>query len=175
MPPTPLKTDRHAGRDDVDAVLASPARPEVVTATMTASRALVGVIARSLAPVTDIVTVPQLRALVVLTNLGPMRAGELAEHLGTNQSSVTRLVDRMIVTDLLSRAPGTLDRREVIVSPTEHGSRVLADVTAARRREISAVLGQLTAAEQDTVRAGFELFARAAGEPAADLLLVPGV
>ncbi len=171
MPSTPHRVDPRVDAQQAE----TPARSDAVGATVTASRALVGVIARSLAPVVDTVTVPQLRALVVLTNLGPMRAGELADHLGANQSSVTRLVDRMVAADLLSRAPGTLDRREVIVSPTEHGSRVLADVTAARRQEISAVLTRLTATEQDTVRAGFELFARAAGEPNADQLFVPGV
>jgi DNA-binding MarR family transcriptional regulator len=157
------------------AELAPVARPDVVSATLTASRALVGVIARSLAPLADAVTMPQFRALVVLSNRGPMRAGDLAEHLGANQSSFTRLADRMVAGALVTRSTGTVDRREVIISPTERGARVVADVTAARRREIAAVLDRLTATEQDLVRAGFELFARAAGEPAADQLLVPEV
>ncbi len=159
----------------VAAEIAPVARPDVVSATLTASRALVGVIARSLAPLADSVTMPQFRALVVLSNRGPMRAGDLAEHLGANQSSFTRLADRMVAGALVTRSTGTVDRREVIIEPTERGARVVADVTAARRREIAAVLDRLTAAEQDAVRAGFELFASAAGEPAADQLLLPEV
>ena len=160
---------------DVAAERAPVARLDVVSATLTASRALVGVIARSLAPLADSVTMPQFRALVVLSNRGPMRAGDLAEHLGANQSSFTRLADRMVAGALITRSTGTVDRREVIIEPTERGARVVADVTAARRREIAAVLDRLTATEQDAVRAGFELFASAAGEPSADQFLVPEV
>ena len=104
-----------------------------------------------------------------------MRAGDLAEHLGANQSSFTRLADRMVTGNLVTRSTGTVDRREVIISATEHGARVVTDVTDARRREIATVLGRLTPDEQDAVRVGFELFAHAAGEPLADQLVVPGV
>ncbi|MCR6493221.1 MarR family winged helix-turn-helix transcriptional regulator [Cellulomonas sp. P24] len=170
-----LQADPHTGPARPADVAASPAPPDVVDATLTASRALVGLIARSLATLGDAVTTPQLRVLVVLSNHGPMRAGDLAEHLGANQSSFTRLADRMVAGNLVTRSTGTVDRREVIISATEHGVRVVADVTDARRREIAAVLGRLTPDEQDVVRAGFELFAHAAGEPLADQLVVPGV
>jgi len=170
-----LPTDPHTGPAHPIAGTTPPVPPDVVDATLTASRALVGLIARSLAALDDAVTTPQLRVLVVLSNHGPMRAGDLAEHLGANQSSFTRLADRMVAGDLVTRSTGTVDRREVIISPTEHGARVVADVTDARRREISAVLGRLTPDQHDVVRAGFALFAGAAGEPAADQLVVPEV
>jgi DNA-binding MarR family transcriptional regulator len=129
---------------------------------------MVALIARSLAVVTDTVTVPQLWVLVVLSNHGPLRTGEIAEHLGVNQSSLTRLADRMVAAGLITRSTGRSDRREVIISATDRGVQALADITAARRQEIAAVLGRLGPAEQDAVRIGFELFARAADEPSAD-------
>ena len=174
MPCPPRETDLRLGPADLEARSAPGDRTDVVNATLTASRALVGVIARSLAAPADAVTTPQLRVLVVLSNHGPMRAGDLAEHVGANQSSFTRLADRMVTGGLVTRSTGTADRREVIIAPTAHGAEVVAEITAARRREIDLVLARLTAAEQETVRAGFQPFADAAGEPAADDLLLLG-
>lgn len=48
---------------------------DAVVETLTASRALLGVIARSLATVMDTVTLPQFRVLVVLSDFGPLRMG----------------------------------------------------------------------------------------------------
>ncbi len=150
-------------------------RDAVLDGALTASRALLGVIARSLAPVMDMVTLPQFRVLVVLSNFGPLRMGQLALHLGANQSSFSRFADRMVAGGLISRSTSRDNRREVIISLTEEGSRVYADVTDARRKEISLVLEKLSAADLDAVRSGFEVFARAAGEPSADETLILGI
>ena len=59
-----------------------PLLDEVTTSVLTASRALLAVVARSVAPVLDEVSVPQFRVLVLLSNATePMRHGELAEAL----------------------------------------------------------------------------------------------
>lgn len=148
---------------------------DALDSTLTASRALLGVIARSLAPMMDTVTLPQFRVLVVLSNFGDLRVGQLAIHLGANQSSFSRFADRMVTSGLISRSTSADNRREVIISLTEEGSRVYADVTAARRREISLVLENLPSADLEVVRAGFEIFARAAGEPATHETLILGI
>lgn len=153
---------------------AEPGDP-AVEAALTASRALLGVIARSLAPVMDSVTLPQFRVLVVLSNFGPLRMGEVANRLGANQSSFSRFADRMVAGGLIARSASPDSRREVIISLTEEGSRVYAEVTQARRRELSRVLGTLPGPDLEAVRAGFELFARAAGEPSADETLILGI
>ncbi len=123
----------------------------------------------------DSVTLPQFRVLVVLSNFGALRMGDLALHLGANQSSFSRFADRMVAGGLISRSPSLENRREVIISLTDQGSRVYLDVTLARRQEISDVLGRLSAEEQETVLAGFDVFARAAGEPGADETLILGI
>ncbi|MET3809104.1 MarR family transcriptional regulator [Arthrobacter sp. UYEF3] len=143
--------------------------------TLIASRALLGVIARSLAPVMDTVTLPQFRVLVVLSNFGPQRMGELALHLGANQSSFSRFADRMVTGGLIARSASPDSRREVIIALTEVGERVYAEVTSARRREITEVLEKLSATDLDAVQAGFEIFARAAGEPSPDETLILGI
>ena len=168
-----LPSPRAAGPSQSGAAAVAP--DEVVDKSLTASRALLGVIARSLAPVMDAVTLPQFRVLVVLSNFGPLRMGELAMHLGANQSSFSRFADRMVAGGLIARSASTQNRREVIISLTKTGSHIYADVTRARRQEISDVLDRLSAAEQETVLAGFEAFARAAGEPRADETLILGI
>lgn len=168
-----MKTTTASGRPSVDP---GPARhSDALESTLTASRAVLGVIARSLAPVMDTVTLPQFRVLVVLSNFGPLRMGELALHLGASQSSFSRFADRMVVGGLIARSASPDNRREVIISLTEEGERVYAEVTAARRREISVVLAKLSASDLDAVRTGFEIFARAAGEPSTDETLILGI
>jgi DNA-binding Lrp family transcriptional regulator len=74
----------------------------VTDAVLTASRALVGVAARSLAVVDPEVTLPQYRALVVLASRGPRLVGELAEALVIHPSTATRLCDRLVAKKLVT-------------------------------------------------------------------------
>lgn len=140
---------------------------------LTASRAMVGVIARSLAGIADTVSLPQFRVLVLLASQGPSRMGDLAHRLGLHQSSFSRTADRMEAAGLITRRPSPGSRREVLIEATDEGLKHVDDVTEARRRDIAAIMERLTAAEQAQVAAGFELFARAADEPSvADGLLL---
>ncbi|MGZ6975501.1 MAG: MarR family transcriptional regulator, partial [Acidimicrobiia bacterium] len=66
----------------------STALPNVTDAVLLASRALVGVAARSLAEVEDEVTLPQFRALVVLAT-ADRNLGDLAEALDVHPSTAT--------------------------------------------------------------------------------------
>jgi DNA-binding MarR family transcriptional regulator len=142
-----------------------------VDGTLAASRALVGVVARSLADVLEQVTLPQFRVLVVLAAEGPVRSGVLAERLGIHQSTFTRTADRLVAQGLIRREPNAESRREVIVDLTEAGQSLVLDVTKARYAEIERILSSASPKERETIRAGFEAFAAAAGEPEASLLL----
>lgn len=144
-------------------------------ATLVASRALVGVVARSLAEVLEHVTLPQFRVLLVLSAERPLRSGILAERLGIHQSTFTRTADRLVAQGLIRREPNAESRREVLVDLTEAGQAFVAAVLEARRAEVERILGRVPARERTTIRAGFEAFANAAGEPAASLLLTLGV
>ena len=68
--------------------------------TLLASRALVGVAARSLAGVEEQVTLVQYRALVLL-DAGPQNVGTLAKALGIHPSTATRLCDRLTTKGLV--------------------------------------------------------------------------
>jgi DNA-binding MarR family transcriptional regulator len=101
--------------------------------------------------------------------------GELAERVGVHPSTLSRTVDRLSGGEWIERGASPESRREVIVSLSERGSALVADVTRKRRRSIAAVLRELPDAERAEVRRGMELFAQAAGEPASDDLLALGL
>ena len=140
---------------------------EVAAAALAASRALVGVAVRSLAVIEPDVTLPQYRALVLLTVRGPSNAGALAEALGVQPSSVTGLCDRLVRKGLVTRQPSTSSRREVTVSVSAKGRALVNAVARRRVRELRRVLSPLGPRElRRLVEAfeAFEAFARAAGE-----------
>ena len=88
---------------------------ELVTALLTASRVLVGVSARSLAHVEDAVTLTQFRTLVVLDSHGEINLNRLAELLDVNSSTAMRMIDRLLVADLVTRRDNPANRREVLL------------------------------------------------------------
>ena len=146
-----------------------------VDATLAASRALVGVVAMSLADVFDQITLPQFRVLVVLCAEGPLRSGVLAERLGIHQSTFTRTADRLVAQGWIRREVSAESRREVLVDLTDTGEQLVAGVMRARRAEIEKILQKAGPDQREAIRAGFEAFAQSAGEPEASLLLTLGL
>jgi DNA-binding MarR family transcriptional regulator len=157
---------------------AAAAHPEVdaetVRATLAASRALMGVMARSMASVLDQITLPQFRVLVLLSASGPLRTGALAERSGVHASTLTRTADRLVRGGWVRRLENPLSRREVLIELTDAGAALVREVTERRAAEIAEVLSRLSADDRARVLAGLETFATAAGEPAAQDLLVLG-
>jgi DNA-binding MarR family transcriptional regulator len=146
-----------------------------VEATLTSSRALVGVVARSMAEVLEQITLPQFRVLVVLCAEGPLRSGVLAERLGIHQSTLTRTADRLVGQGWIRREVSPESRREIIIDLTDAGQELVLSVMSARRSEIEKILRKVTPEQREAIRLGFETFARAAGEPEASLLLTLGL
>jgi len=134
-------------------------------ALLVASRALVAVAARSLAGIDDI-TLPQYRALVVLTRTTPVTIGDLAEALDVHSSTATRLCDRLERKGLLRRKSGaSSDRRVTYVVLTAQGRRLVDQVTEHRRRDIAAIVSLMQPDALDHALHGLRAFAVAAGEP----------
>lgn len=143
-------------------------------ATLTASRALLGVVARSLVDVLELVTLPQFRILVVLASTGPLNMGVLARRVGTSPSTLTRAVDRLETGGWVRREHSAGSRREVLLHLSPHGEQVVAHVTDRRRREIAEILDQLKPDDRQAVGRAFALFAAAAGEPLPEDVIVLG-
>lgn len=148
---------------------------DAAEATLTASRALLGVVARSMIGALQEVTMPQFRVLVVLTSSGPLRTGILAERMGALPSTFTRVLDRMVDGGWVERGANPGSRREVIVRVTSKGRAVVDEVTRQRGLELSRILARLTPAEQASVLSAFELFSAAALEQSPEDLLILGL
>jgi len=142
---------------------------------LVASRAMLGVVARSIAPALDRVSLPQFRLLVVLTSAGPMRMGLLADRAGLSAPSTSRMVDRLEQQALARREPSPQSGREVTVAATEAGAALVREVTLARRRELCLVLETLPEDERAQVVRAFAAFARAMGEAPLEDLLTLGI
>ncbi len=149
---------RPPGSDDADTALAV-----TTEAALRASRALVAVTASSLAVLGDI-TLPQYRALVVLAQRGPMRAGELAAVLDLHPSTLTRLADRLVGRGLIERRVPDHSRREVEIHLLGEGRDLVAQVSRRRFDALARIVASATPDQQAAMLQGFEAFADAAGE-----------
>ena len=125
---------------------------------------LVGVSARSLAEVEDAVTLTQFRTLVVLDSHGQINLGRLAELLRVNSSTAMRMIDRLLVADLVTREDNPANRREVLLGLSLHGRRLVQTVTSRRRAEIARIVSAVPEARREELIGALRLFAQAAGE-----------
>lgn len=153
----------------------SPSRPTaagtadaVTDAVLAASRLLVAVSVRSIASVDESITIAQFRMLVVLSTRGPMKLSLLAEHLGVNPSTATRMIDRLIAADLVDRQVNPASRREVVVDLTSTGAAVVTKVMQQRRREIAKIVARMPDRHRVELLRALESFSEAGGEPPAE-------
>ena len=131
---------------------------------LAASRALVGIAARSLAATEPEITLRQYRALVVLAARGDLNVGTLAEALEIHPSTATRLCDRLLSKHLIERKTSIESRREVTVGLSAAGRGLVRAVTARRRREIQRIVAKLEPPARRRLVEAFAEFAEAAGE-----------
>ncbi|MBW4042577.1 MAG: MarR family transcriptional regulator [Acidobacteria bacterium] len=145
-----------------------------VESVLIASSALLGVVARSLAPVLERISLPQFRVLVVLVRAGSLRHGALADRLAMAPPSVSRMLDRMQDQGWVTRVPNADSRREVLIEATDSGRALVDEVWRARRGELDVVLARISPSERAQVAAAFRRFSDAAGESGAVDALVLG-
>ena len=93
------------------------------------------------------VSMVQTRLLGVLRDRRPTM-NQLAAFLGLDKSSVTGLVDRAERRGLVARVPSPADRRSILVTLTDDGRALAAQVQAAFEADVTAMLDRLTQADQ---------------------------
>jgi DNA-binding MarR family transcriptional regulator len=138
---------------------------ELVTAVLTASRVLVGVSARSLAEVEDTVTLAQFRTLVVLDNHEEINLNTLADLLSVTSSTAMRMINRLLISGMVTRRDNPTNRREVLLGVTDEGRRLVRQVTAKRREEITRIVAAMPETRRDELVMAMRAFAEAAHEP----------
>jgi DNA-binding MarR family transcriptional regulator len=137
---------------------------DLTDAVMAASRLLVGISARALAEVEPYLTLPQLRALVVLEGQGPITLTALAGALGVNPSTALRMVDRLVAAGSVHREVNPGNRREVLLRLTPAGARLVGHVLQHRQAEIARIASRLPADHRAVLVTALREFLAAAGE-----------
>jgi DNA-binding MarR family transcriptional regulator len=137
---------------------------EATDVVLLASRALVGVAARSLAATEDQITLVQYRALVALGAQGEQNVGSLADALGIHPSTATRLCDRLIAKGFIDRRTSVESRREVTLALSDSGRALVRAETLRRRRAIRRIVARLDVEMQLEIVEAFGALAEAAEE-----------
>lgn len=140
---------------------------EQVEAVMRASRALVGIAAASISAVDDVVTVPQLRVMMMLATRGAMNLAGVAAGLEVSASNASRICDRLLKAGLVDRREDPADRRHITLTLTADGRALIDRVTQHRRTAIRRILRKMSPDQREALTAVLDDFAAAAGEPAA--------
>ena len=142
---------------------------EQIDAVMLAAQALIGVTSQSVAEVEELVTLPQLRVLVLVAARGSLNLQALAQAMGVHPSNATRACDRLVAAGLLRRGESSLDRRNLVLGLTDEGQQLVDGMMHRRRRAVAEVLERVPAARRRALAGAMRTFGLAAGElPAGD-------
>ena len=101
----------------------------------------------------ETLTPGQMRMLGLLCH-APRTLSELATLHNVTPSTMSRTVDALVLRDWISREPGPRDRRQVILSLTEAGRAMHAEMHQRAKAALSAKLGQLDESERERLRDG---------------------
>lgn len=159
---------RNADEDTDGGTGRTAADRETVEAVMAAARVLVGLSARSVAAVDDVVTLPQLRVLMMVASRERVNLAAVATALGVHPSNGTRIVDRLVQAGLLHRGDDPADRRNLVLELTADGGDLVERITAHRRAAIVQILDDMPAGRRTEIGPVLHAFAAAGGEVSAD-------
>lgn len=146
-----------AGRNDVTS--------EQVESVMRASRALVGVTAASISIVDDVITVPQLRVMMMIATRGGMNLARVAAGLQVSAPNASRICYRLLKVGMVDRREDTADRRNIVLTLTADGQSLIDRVIRHRRNAIREILQQMPPEQRDLLATALTHFATVAGEP----------
>ena len=124
---------------------------------------LVGVTAQSVTAVEDVVTLSQLRVLVMISSRGPLNLNAVAQAMGVHPSNAPRACDRLVNAGLLDRRDSPSDRRNVSLDLTPAGRELVQTMVAHRRDAIAQVLQRMPETRRRALLPALRSFA-AAGE-----------
>lgn len=109
----------------------------------------------------------QLSALSTIVRRGPLRPSELAAIEVVAAPTITRVISDLEGRGLVAREPDPDDGRSFFVSATDAGVALLLEARSDRARAVSAVLAELTPAQRRAITAALPALEEAAQ-------LVPG-
>ena len=112
-------------------------------------------------------TLPEFRALGFVNRNPGCPLNELAEHVGVEAPSASKLVENLVRRGLVRRIPHAVDRRRVQLSATAKGARSIERAFDHTRQFIAEHLAHLDKDEQDQLMQSMEILKEAfSREPA---------
>ena len=102
-------------------------------------------------------TIPQIKTLVLLERMGPLRMGNIAIFLDRALSATTTVMDRLVEKELVDRVSDPSDRRVVICQLSESGEQAIKRFWRIGRERLQLVADLLDEEQLETVVEGFEL------------------
>jgi DNA-binding MarR family transcriptional regulator len=141
---------------------------EEVEALMRASKVVSAAIAHSLAVADAKVTLPQLRVLVMVQDSGPLNMSAVATGLGVNPSNASRTCDRLVRGGLLDRREDPDDRRNVVLTLTGAGRRLVSSMLRQRAAIFAEVVDRMAPEGRSHLAVGLTAFSDAAREISAE-------
>lgn len=96
-------------------------------------------------------TMPQLKALLVVVDVGRATGGQLAKGLGVSLSTVTGIVDRLASQGFVTRGEDPVDRRITRVEATPLGAQLVQRLYIYRRERLGRLLEHLDVDQLRTV------------------------
>ncbi len=166
MPPEPMPRPYPA-----EGVGPTGTEREPLEALMRASRVITAVVAGSLARDEDVVTMPQMRVLVLVASRADVGASAVAEALGIHLSGASRICERLVTAGLLTRREAQADRRQIELGLTPAGAGLIASIMDDRRAAFAAMLAGMAPEDRAHLTSGLVALADVAGEPPEPLLL----
>ena len=130
---------------------------------MVASRAFVGVAARSIAGPDQLVSLPRLQMPIRLCREALRGVTELASALAVTPSTAMLTRDRLVATSLVSRYRATSDRRSAWTSVAPSGRLLVEEFMTRRRAEIAAIVERMRLRPRLQLRDVLGSFADAGG------------
>ena len=109
-------------------------------------------------------TMPQLKALMYVTQNEDATSGQIANRLGVGLSTITGIVDRLVEQGMASRYEDPRDRRINRVQATSRGRALVEELLQLRNDILNAVLSQLDAHELEVVETAFQYLIEAAAK-----------
>jgi DNA-binding MarR family transcriptional regulator len=116
----------------------------------------------------DSVTLPQFRALVLLSSRERTTVSDLADALGIHGTSATRLCDRLVRKRMIRRSEAVHDRRQTELHLAAAGRRLVARVTGRRREALATIAARMSSDDLAAAVQGLRAFASAAEESIAE-------
>jgi DNA-binding MarR family transcriptional regulator len=102
------------------------------------------------------ITGPQLGCLLAVKDNGPLTSGNVAREIYLSPSTVVGIIDRLEKKGLVARTRDSRDRRQVYVSITPMGEKLVTDTPALMQDTLARAIVQLPELEQVSITMALE-------------------